>query len=155
MTTLERPHTTRRSPSQGVRFGQIVTFGAVSVATTVLDFAVFNLLVLLDVLAVVAANTVSYGTGILASYELNKRLTFTGGGRERRSHELGLFVLINVVGLVLNNAAVAAASLLVGEVPLLLNLAKLVAGGATWALKFVTFKRWVYPPRPLPDLENA
>ena len=120
-----------------------------SVATTLLDFGLFNLLVFLEVMGAVAANTLSYGAGIVASYALNKRLTFVGGGRDKRSHELALFLLLNVAGLVLNNAAVVLATWLVGEHALLLNAAKLAAGAAIWVLKFVTFKRWVYPTRPL------
>ncbi|MDQ3646706.1 MAG: GtrA family protein [Actinomycetota bacterium] len=126
---------------------QAATFGAVSVVTTVLDFGLFNALVLPDVLSPIAANTISYGLGVLASYELNRRFTFVGGGRDKRSHELAIFVAINILGLVLNNAAVGLATATVGQHALLLNLAKLVAGGVTWGLKFVTFRRWVYPSR--------
>lgn len=126
---------------------QVVTFGAVSLATTLLDFGVFNLLVLGDFLQPVVANTISYGLGIAASYTLNRNLTFAGGGRDSRAHEMALFVAINVVGLVLNNIAVAIATDVAGEDALLLNAAKLAAGAAVWAFKFVTFKRWVYPTR--------
>lgn len=133
------------APGPGAR--QATWFGIVSIITTVLDFALFNVLFELDVMPVVAANTVSYGAGIIASYVLNKRLTFAGGGRDKRHHEVGIFVAINVVGLLLNNAAVGIAVRWIGDSALMLNLAKLAAGAATWVLKFVTFKRWVYPMR--------
>ncbi len=140
--------TSLRPPRPNAHIRQVATFGAVSVATTLLDFGLFNILVLSDALSVVAANTVSYSAGILASYALNKRLTFAGGGRDRRSHEIALFVALNLGGLLLNNAAVAVAALAAGRSPLLLNGAKLAAGAATWLFKFVTFKRWVYPAHP-------
>lgn len=129
------------------RGSQLAAFGLVSLTTTLLDFGLFNLLVLSASVPVVAANTASYGAGIVASYALNKRLTFPGGGRDRRSHEIALFVAFSLGGLALNNVAVAAAAWTVGS-PLLLNGAKLAAGAATWLLKFTAFRRWVYPVGP-------
>lgn len=122
---------------------QISTFGAVSVATTLLDFALFNALIFSDAVPVVAANTISYSAGIVASYLLNKRFTFAGGGREKRSQEVALFLVFNILGLGLNNVAVA----LVADVrsTLLLNAVKLLAGAVAALVKFVGFKRWVYP----------
>ena len=128
------------------RLRQVTTFGLISVATTVLDFGLFNLLIVNDAMPVVSANTIGYGAGILASYILNKTLTFQGGGRDSRTHEFVLFVAINLFGLLANNAAVAVADS-VSASALLLNGAKLAAGLATWVLKFVAFERWVYPAK--------
>ena len=128
------------------RLRQVTTFGLISVATTLLDFGLFNLLVATEALSVVSANTVGYSAGIVASYVLNKTLTFQGGGRASRTHEFILFVAINIFGLLVNNAAVAAADSVSGST-LVLNGAKLAAGVATWVLKFVAFERWVYPTR--------
>ncbi len=130
------------------RIGQIATFGAVSVATTVLDFGLFNLFLLAEALPVVVANTISYGSGIVASYLLNKHLTFRGGGRDNRTHEIALFVAFNLGGLWLNNLAVGVAAGAVGGAPLVLNAAKLAAGVVTWLVKFTAFDRWVYPTAP-------
>ncbi|MGH2818315.1 MAG: GtrA family protein [Actinomycetota bacterium] len=134
-----------RSEARSRRFKQVIAFAAVSVATTVLDFALFNLLVFGDLFSPVVANTISYGSGIVASYLLNKRLTFSGGGRDKRSHEFGLFVVINLLGLGLNNASVLLATRVAQEAAFALNAAKLIGGAVTWIFKFVAFKRWVYP----------
>ncbi len=134
-----------RSKVRSRRVRQVIAFAAVSIATTVLDFALFNLLVFGDLLSPVVANTISYGSGIVASYVLNKRLTFAGGGRDKRSHEFGLFVVINLLGLGLNNASVLLAIRIAEEAPFALNAAKLIGGAVTWTFKFVAFKRWVYP----------
>ena len=134
-----------RSVIRSPRIRQIIAFAAVSIATTVLDFALFNLLVFGDLLSPLAANTISYGSGIVASYVLNKRLTFAGGGRAKMSHEFGLFVAINLLGLGLNNASVLLATRIAEEAAFALNAAKLIGGVLTWAFKFFAFKRWVYP----------
>lgn len=120
-------------------------FGAVSVGTTAMDFAIFNLLVAVTTLSPVTSNTISYSAGVVVSYLLNKRLTFKEGGRNNRGHEMGLFLIINIVGLALNNGAIALVAREFGSSTIVLDAAKLAAGAGTWALKFVTFKRWVYP----------
>lgn len=131
------------SPRVRAALRQISTFGAVSAATTILDFALFNLMVITEAVPVVAANTLSYSAGIAASYLLNKRFTFGGGGRDKRIHEVALFLLFNVGGLALNNLAVALVADL--RSTLLLNVMKLLAGAVAAAVKFIGFKRWVYP----------
>jgi putative flippase GtrA len=120
-------------------------FGVVSVGTTLMDFAVFNLLISVTALSPVTANTISYSVGVVVSYLLNKRLTFREGGRDNRGHEMGLFLVINIVGLALNNGAIALVAREFGRSTVVLDAAKLAAGAGTWVLKFVTFKRWVYP----------
>lgn len=132
----------------GIDFARLARFGLVSVITTLIDFGIFNLLVIPKLLPPVAATTISYTCGIVASFVLNKWFTFRGR-RDNMAHEFGLFVAINVVGLTLNNGAVALAEHAVGGGTLLLNLAKLGAGALTWALKFLTFKHWVFPVRDL------
>lgn len=139
----------RPSRRRGTSVRQVSAFGAVSVATTVLDFAIFNALINAQVTGAVAANTLSYSAGIAASYLLNKRFTFAGGGREKRSHEITLFVLFNIGGLTLNNLAVAAVSDL--RSTLLLNFMKLLAGAIAALAKFLAFKRWVYPMQLEPE----
>jgi putative flippase GtrA len=130
---------------RALRIRQILAFAGVSIATTLIDFALFNVLVFGDLVSPVVANTISYGAGIVASYSLNKRLTFAGGGRDKRSHEFGLFVAINLLGLGMNNASVLFATSIAGESAVALNAAKLIGGAATWVFKFIAFKRWVYP----------
>jgi putative flippase GtrA len=135
--------------ARGLMTREIITFGAVSVGTTAMDFAIFNLLISTTALSPVSSNTISYSAGVIVSYLLNKRLTFRDGGRDNRSHEMGLFLAINIVGLAFNNGAIALVAREFGRSTLVLDAGKLAAGVATWVLKFVTFKRWVYPaPKP-------
>jgi putative flippase GtrA len=134
---------------RGLLTKEILTFGAVSVGTTVMDFAIFNLLISATALSPVTSNTISYSLGVVVSYLLNKRLTFRDGGRDNRGHEMALFLIINVVGLSFNNGAIALVAREFGRSTLVLDAGKLAAGIATWVLKFMTFKRWVYPaPKP-------
>jgi putative flippase GtrA len=136
--------------AQGLLTREIITFGAVSIGTTLMDFAIFNLLISATALSPVVSNTISYSAGVVVSYLLNKRLTFRDGGRDNRGHEMGLFLVINIVGLAFNNGVIALVAREFGRSTLILDAGKLAAGIATWVLKFITFKRWVYPvPKPL------
>jgi putative flippase GtrA len=124
----------------------MVAFGIVSVVSTIADFALFNVLVIYDLTPLLVATTLAYTLGMVTSYSLNRRYTFRGG-RDNRVHEVGIFILINVVGLGLNNGAVALFAGLVGRSTLILNLARILAASLTWAFKFVTMQQWVFPLR--------
>jgi putative flippase GtrA len=152
---METRDARRAFPGCHVDVARLARFGMVSVITTLIDFGIFNLLVIRELLPPLAATTISYTCGILASFVLNKWFTFRGG-RDNLAHEFGLFVGINVIGLALNNGAVALAEHAAGGGTLLLNLAKLGAGALTWVMKFLTFKHWVFPVQELqrPSLEE-
>jgi putative flippase GtrA len=125
---------------------RMFAFGIVSVASTVGDLGLFNVLVIYKLTPLLVATTLAYTLGMVTSYFLNRRYTFRGG-RDSRMHEVGIFVLINVVGLGLNNGAVALFAGLIGRGTLILNLARILAAALTWSFKFVTMQQWVFPAR--------
>jgi putative flippase GtrA len=127
---------------------RLFIFALVSGAATLVDFGLFNLFLAVDLMPLLVSTTVAYTMGIVTSYLLNRRFTFRGGGRESRMHEVGLFVLISLVGLGLNNLAVGLAARLVSADRIGLNVAKVAAGAVTWLLKFAFIQRWVFPSRP-------
>ena len=129
-----------------IDFGGLFRFGLVSVVATLVDFGIFNILVIPKILPPLPSTTISYSCGIVTSFVLNKWFTFRGG-RASVAHEFGLFLAISLVGLGLNNGAVALAERTLGDGPLLLNMAKLAAGALSWVLKFFSVKHWVFPER--------
>ncbi len=85
----DRPAGIRRSSLRWrIDIARLARFGAVSVITTLIDFGIFNLLVIPNLLPPVPATTISYSCGIVASFVLNKWFTFRGG-RDNLAHELG------------------------------------------------------------------
>jgi putative flippase GtrA len=127
---------------------RLAMFGAVSVVATLVDLAVFNLLLRVESVPRVVATSTGYGVGLVANYLINRWVTFRGGGRDHWSEEFAVFVLVSMAGLVLNNAAVEVAAGLVGTAPALLTLARLVVATGLWLAKFLVVQRWVFPPRP-------
>jgi putative flippase GtrA len=125
---------------------RLVTFGAVSVAATIVDFGLFNILLTFQFIPLLVATTLAYTLGMITSYGLNRRYTFDGG-RDSRVHEIGIFISISLVGLALNNGTVALFAALIGRGRLTLNLARVLAAALTWSFKFVTIQQWVFPTR--------
>ncbi|HXF56273.1 MAG TPA: GtrA family protein [Actinomycetota bacterium] len=126
---------------------RLLVFGTVSVVATLVDLAVFNLLLRAEPVPRFVATSTGYGVGLVVNYLLNRWVTFRGGGRDRWSEEFALFALISVAGLLLNNAAVETAARLVGTGAGLLTGARLVVATVLWTAKFVLVQRWVFPPR--------
>jgi putative flippase GtrA len=139
----------RLPPDRRSFLRRIVAFGAVSVAATIADFGLFNFLVIGHLAPLLVATTLGYTLGTITSYELNRRFTFDGG-RDNRLHEVGIFVVINLVGLALNNGMVVLFAGAIGRGTLILNMARILAAGLTWAFKFVTMQHWVFPARVAP-----
>jgi putative flippase GtrA len=127
-------------------FRRVVAFGAVSVAATIADLGLFNVLVIGHLAPLLVATTLAYTLGTVTSYVLNRRFTFDGG-RDNRVHEVGIFIGINLVGLALNDGMVALFAGWLGRGTLILNVARILAGALTWTFKFVTMQRWVFPSR--------
>ena len=82
-------------------------FGAVGIANTLLDVALFSLLTLLAGVPAVAANIASYSSGIGLSFALNRTWTFRDRQRRRTWIQLILFFAGNLLGLALSTTVVA------------------------------------------------
>ena len=116
-------------------------FGAVGIANTGLDVAIFSLLTLGAGLPAAAANVVSYSAGIGLSFALNRAWTFRDRHPKRAWPQLMLFIVGNLAALALSTTVVA---LLAGALgPLLAKAASIIATFA-WNYAFsslVVFRR--------------
>jgi putative flippase GtrA len=124
---------------------RLARFGVVSVVATVLDLGSFNVM-LHTPFPLLAAATLSYCAGLVASYGLNRSFVFPGRRRSSRREEMAIFAVVSLLGLGLSTGGVALAASVFGEAALLLSLAKIVAAALTWFLKFLAIHRWVFPP---------
>ncbi len=104
-------------------------FATVGLLTTAIDIVLFSLLAVGAGIPAVAANTVSYSTGILTSFLLNRFWTFGLSARERSAfHHAFRFGASNLVGLLLSNLIVAL---------FLLVMPKVFAKGLSVPLVFI------------------
>ena len=129
--------------------GRFVRFGMVGLSGTALDFAILTLLKVGFGVPTLPANVVSYTCGAVSNFFLNRAWTYGDAPKGRTLLQLGQFITIGLIGLVLNNLVVAAteypAGLLLhnaayGYIPAKLVATLIVLMWNFWANRFWTFK---------------
>ena len=116
-------------------------FAIVGLTTTALDLGLFGALAVVAGIMPVVANIVSYSSGIVASFILNRGWTF-GERRSEAAHRHAIkFVVTNLAGLAISTAIVA---LLV----LALDVPRFAAKGASlpvvFAWNYALARFWVF-----------
>jgi len=109
-----------------------VSFAAVGVVNSAVDFAVFSFAYYWLGLPIVAANVMAWLVAVSGSYVMNSLTTFAReSGRELRAKAYFTFLISQVGGLLANTATVFVASYFM---PVLLG--KLLAIGASFLVNF-------------------
>jgi putative flippase GtrA len=90
------------------------------------------------------AATISFVCGAAVAYALSVRFVFHYHRLAHRSSEFGSFVLLGVVGLLVNAAVIAALKELAGA-PLL--VAKIGAAGCTLCVNFLLRRQFLFAPK--------
>lgn len=116
---------------------QIMKFGVVGVLATVIDFGVLNLMHYVVGLDPVVSNTISFCVSVVFNYVASMKYVFTHKEGMSRRREFVIFVVLSVIGLVLNDAIVWAVAVRAG---LNVNIAKVAATCIVMVWNFVTRK---------------
>ena len=125
--------------------GQILRFGVVGGLNTLVDYGTFNLLVVVFGLNPVAANPISVAAGITNSFIWNKRWTFASGDWHRWYRQAAVFVIVSVIGLVINTGGLSLLLYLTGaESVLAVNLQKLAASVVSLTWNFIGYRFLVF-----------
>jgi putative flippase GtrA len=136
---------------QRLPLARMIRCFAVSVSTTVLSMTILVGLVAADAMAPTTANIVATLAGIGPSYQLNRRYVWrrTGPGSWRR--EVLPFWIMNLLGLAVSTAAVAAAAATAdrlavsGSVRTIAVLgANATAFAALWLAQFFVLDRYLF-----------
>ena len=101
LDTITNIYQTR--PKEVTRF---VKFSIVGAIGAVIDFALLNLLRGVFGWPLVWANTVSVSVAILSNFTWNRFWTYPESRTRKKRKQLPQFVLINIVGLLINNLIV-------------------------------------------------
>jgi putative flippase GtrA len=127
--------------------GQLVRFGIVGGLNTFVDYGMFNLLVGVFGVSYLMANPIAITAGILNSFLWNKNWTFSANRSRAWAREAVLFVLVSVIGMLLNTGGLWLLTWLSGNEALwAMNLQKLGASvvSMTWnflGYRFLVFRR--------------
>lgn len=131
---------------------EVVKFGAVGGAGVLVNLLVFNLVRHTTGLPVVRAGIVATVVAILCNYIGFRYFTYRDRDKGRRTRELVLFVFFSVVGLVIENGILYAATYWCGwNTPLQNNVFKFLGIGIATLFRFWSYRSWVF--RALPTRE--
>ncbi|MEE6267633.1 GtrA family protein [Streptomyces sp. VTCC 41912] len=131
---------------------EVVKFGAVGGAGVVVNFAVFNLVRHLTELPVVRASIVATVVATATNYVGYRYFAYRDRDKRGRTRELTLFLLFSVVGLVIENGILYAATYGFGwDSSLQSNVFKFLGIGIATLFRFWSYRTWVF--RALPARE--
>ena len=131
----------RRASSPWAILNEFFRYGLVSAAALALDAALLKGLVSLIGWYYLPASIVSFLSGAILAYALSVKYVFRLRSSRRRTWELMCFVVLGVVGLLINSLVLSVA---IGVVGLGLMTAKLVAAGFTLGTNFALRRRFLF-----------
>ncbi|MES5822055.1 GtrA family protein [Streptomyces sp. RG80] len=137
--------------SSGLRriFREVAKFGAVGGAGLLVNLLVFNLVRHLTELPVVRASVIATVVAIAFNYVGFRYFTYRDRDKSGRTKELTLFLLFSVVGLVIENGVLYAATYGFGwNSPLQNNIFKFVGIGVATLFRFWSYRTWVFKTLP-------
>jgi putative flippase GtrA len=133
-------NTTRNELKRFLRFCIVGTVG------TILDFGLLFFFKNQLGIALLLANSLSYSAGILNNYFLHRAWTFPRGKKTDNWVELIQFVVVSLVGLMINNAIMFLASSWIPEIEYQTQIAKLLATFSTLAWNYTANRQWTFKP---------
>ncbi|MFE9442575.1 GtrA family protein [Streptomyces sp. NPDC006602] len=127
-------------------------FGAVGAAGVLVNLLVFNLVRHTTELQVVRASVIATVVAIVFNYVGFRYFTYRDRDKTGRTKELTLFLLFSMVGLVIENGLLYAATYGFGwDSSLQSNIFKFVGIGVATLFRFWSYRTWVF--RTLPAKE--
>ncbi|SDL19318.1 GtrA family protein [Streptomyces indicus] len=131
---------------------EIAKFGAVGGVGMLVNLGVFNLLRHTTDIPVVRASILATAVAICCNYIGFRYFTYRDRDKSSRTKEMTLFLLFSIVGLVIENGVLYAATYWFGwDSRLQSNIFKFVGIGIATMFRFWSYRTWVF--RTLPARE--
>ncbi|MFF4837823.1 GtrA family protein [Streptomyces sp. NPDC001315] len=128
---------------------EVAKFGAVGGAGLLVNLGVFNLVRHVTDLPVVRASVIATVVAIVFNYIGFRYFTYRDRDKGGRTKELTLFLLFSVVGLVIENGVLYAATYGFGwDSPLQSNVFKFFGIGVATLFRFWSYRSWVFKALP-------
>jgi putative flippase GtrA len=131
---------------------EVSKFGTIGAVNTVINYAVFNLLVLTAFAnGQLKANVVATMVATTSSYFMNRHWTYSDRPKSALHREYALFFLFNAAGMAIELGVLAIAKYGLGIHGLIaLNVAKAVATALGMVFRFWTYRTLVFKKAPTP-----
>ncbi|KMS72609.1 membrane protein [Streptomyces viridochromogenes] len=128
---------------------EVAKFGAVGGTGVLVNFLVFNLVRHVTDLQVVRASVIATVVATFSNYVGYRYFTYRNRDKSHRTKELSLFLLFSVVGLVIENGVLYAATYGFGwDSPLQSNVFKFLGIGVATLFRFWSYRTWVFRALP-------
>ena len=116
---------------------QLAKFGVVGIVATLLDFGIMNLLDYGAHLDILFANTAGFVVSLIFNYAASMKFVFEHKDGMSRRREFIIFVVLSVIGLILNDGIVLTLN---KGLSVEANVAKIAATALVMIYNFVTRK---------------
>ncbi|MEU6868562.1 GtrA family protein [Streptomyces sp. NPDC046876] len=128
---------------------EIAKFGAVGGLGVLVNLGVFNLIRHVTDLQVVRASVMATVVAIVTNYIGFRYFTYRDRARSGSSRELPLFVAFSLIGLVIENGVLYAATYGLGwDGRLATNVFKFIGIGTATVFRFWSYRTWVFKALP-------
>ncbi|KMO95055.1 GtrA family protein [Streptomyces roseus] len=135
---------------------EVAKFGAVGGVGVLVNLGVFNLIRHTTDLQVVRASVIATVVAIITNYLGFRYFTYRDRARTGGSRELPLFVAFSVIGLVIENGVLYAATYGFGwDGPVATNVFKFIGIGTATVFRFWSYRTWVFKALPEPRPESV
>ncbi|KOG31745.1 GtrA family protein [Streptomyces wedmorensis] len=135
---------------------EVVKFGAVGGLGVLVNMGVFNLVRNTTELPVVRASLIATVVAIAFNYIGFRYFTYRDREKSGRARELSLFLLFSVIGMVIENGVLYAATYGFGwDSSLQSNFFKFFGIGVGTIFRFWSYRTWVFRALPAPEEKEA
>lgn len=122
---------------------QFLKFGVVGTIAFCIDYGVLMLLSQAFGVNPVVAAGISFCVSVVFNYLASMRYVFTHREDMTRGREFVIFIVLSAVGLVINEACMAAGVAMLGTSALMVTVAKLFATVVVMVWNFFSRKKWL------------
>lgn len=122
---------------------QFLKFGVVGTIAFCIDYGVLMLLSRAFGVDPVLSAAVSFCVSVVFNYMASMRYVFTHRADMSRSREFVVFIVLSAVGLVINEACMAAGVAVLGTSALMVTVTKLFATAVVMVWNFFSRKKWL------------
>lgn len=122
---------------------QFLKFGVVGTIAFCIDYGVLMLLSQAFRVDPVLSAAVSFCVSVVFNYMASMRYVFTHRADMSRSREFAVFIVLSAVGLVINEACMAAGVAVLGTSALMVTVTKLFATAVVMVWNFFSRKKWL------------
>ena len=122
---------------------QILKFGVVGVVAFLIDYGVLMLLSQLLGMDPVLSAGISFCVSVVFNYVASMRFVFTHRDDMSRQREFAIFIVLSVVGLIINELCMIAGVSVLGDSALAVTATKVFATAVVMVWNFVSRKRWL------------